>query len=116
LTTPRPRAAAPRRQAGQHHAVRARRADATDISAFQGNDTPLVFGGGNWTLHVEHDDNDPECGGLVYAKATGTYALPQPAQAPITLLTGHDHLDESSGKPDCAWTVDFDETYTRTGD
>jgi hypothetical protein len=79
-------------------------------------DTPLVFGGGNWTLHVEHDDNDPECGGLVYAKATGTYALPQPAQAPITLLTGHDHLDESSGKPDCAWSVDFDETYTRTGD
>jgi hypothetical protein len=31
-------------------------------------DTPLVFDGGKWTLHVEHDDNDPGCGGAVYAK------------------------------------------------
>ena len=79
-------------------------------------DTPLVFSGGNWDLHVEHDDNDPGCGGLVYAKATGQYALPQPPQDPITLLVGHNHLDESSGKPNCAWSVDYDETFTRTGD
>jgi serine/threonine-protein kinase len=79
-------------------------------------DTPLVFDGGQWTLHVEHDDNDPGCGGLVYAKATGQYALPQPPQNPIAQLIGHDHLDESSGRPDCAWSVDYDETFTRTGD
>ncbi|OBA68949.1 hypothetical protein A5641_16620 [Mycobacterium sp. 1554424.7] len=80
------------------------------------SDTPLVFEGGNWTLHVEHDDNDPGCGGAVYARATGHYALPQPPQDPITQLVGHDHLDESSGRADCQWSVDFDETYTRTGD
>ncbi|WP_081665310.1 serine/threonine-protein kinase [Mycobacterium sp. UM_CSW] len=79
-------------------------------------DTPLVFEGGTWTLHVEHDDNDPGCGGAVYARATGQYALPQPPQDPIPQLIGHDHLDESSGRADCQWSVDFDETYTRTGD
>ncbi|WP_197283568.1 serine/threonine-protein kinase [Mycobacterium sp. Marseille-P9652] len=79
-------------------------------------DTPLIFAAGGWTLHVEHDDNDPGCGGLVYAKATGNYALPQPPQDPITSLTGHDHLDESSGKPTCMWSVNFVETYTRMGD
>jgi serine/threonine-protein kinase len=78
-------------------------------------DTPLVFDGGNWTLHVAHDDNDPGCGGAVYAKATGQYPLPQPPQDPITLLKGHNHLNES-GAPTCHWNVDYDETYTRTGD
>jgi protein kinase-like protein len=80
------------------------------------NDTPLVFSGANWDLHVEHDDNDPGCGGAVYVKATGQYALPQPPQDPITQLIGHDHLDESSGRSDCQWSVDYDETFTRTGD
>jgi Protein kinase domain len=80
------------------------------------SDTPLVFGGTSWDLHVEHDDNDPGCGGAVYVKATGQYALPQPLQDPITQLIGHDHLDESTGRPDCQWSVDYDETYTRTGD
>ena len=79
-------------------------------------DTPLVYDGGNWTLHVEHDDNDPSCGGAVYARTTGQYALPQPPQDPITQLIGHDHLDESSGRPDCQRSVDYDETFTRTGD
>jgi hypothetical protein len=78
-------------------------------------DTPLVFDGTNWTEHVEHDDNDPGCGGAVYGKVTGQYALPQPPQNPIMTLVGHDHLDESGG-PNCQWSVDFDETFTRTGD
>jgi Protein kinase domain len=78
-------------------------------------DTPLVFDGGKWTLHVEHDDNDPGCGGAVYAKGIGQYPLPQPPQDPITLLIGHNHLNES-GAPTCHWDVDYDETYTRTGD
>ncbi len=78
-------------------------------------DTPLVFAGGTWSLHVEHDDNDPGCGGLVYAKATGQYPLPQPPRDPIKLLTGHNHLDESGG-PNCQWSLDYDETLTRTGD
>ncbi|OBH04238.1 hypothetical protein A5696_06195 [Mycobacterium sp. E2699] len=78
-------------------------------------DTPLLFAGGVWNLHVEHDDNDPGCGGPVYAKATGQYPLPQPPQDPIAVLTGHNHLDESGG-PNCQWSLDYDETLTRTGD
>jgi Protein kinase domain len=87
------------------------------MSYFHGTtmDTPLVFDGGKWTLHVEHDDNDPGCGGAVYAKGVGQYPLPQPPQDPITLLVGHNHLNES-GAPTCHWDVDYDETYTRTGD
>jgi serine/threonine-protein kinase len=79
-------------------------------------DTPLVYDGGNWTLHVEHDDNDPSCGGAVYARTTGQYALPQPPQDPITQLVGHDHLDESSGRPASPPSVASGETFTRTGD
>ncbi|MCV7381681.1 serine/threonine protein kinase [Mycobacterium alsense] len=78
-------------------------------------DTPLVFDRGQWALHVEHDANDPGCGGLVYAKTTGQYALPQPPHDPVTQLAGHNHLDESGG-PNCQWSVDYDETLTRTGD
>jgi hypothetical protein len=43
------------------------------------------------------------------------YPLPQPPQDPITQLKGHNHLNES-GAPTCHWNVDYDETYTRTGD
>jgi hypothetical protein len=78
-------------------------------------DTPMVFGGGNWTLHVEHDQDAPGCGGEVYAKMTGQYPLPQPPKDPITLLTGHGHLDQT-GSGSCEVNVDFDETYTRIGD
>ncbi len=78
-------------------------------------DTPLLFAGGVWNLHVEHDDNDPGCGGPVYAKATGQYPLPQPPRDPVAVLTGHNHLDESGG-PNCQWSLDYNETLTRTGD
>jgi serine/threonine-protein kinase len=52
---------------------------------------------------------------LVYAKVTGQYALPQPPQDPITLLSGHNHPGEPWGGPNCAWSVDCDETLMRTG-
>jgi hypothetical protein len=39
--------------------------------------------------------------------------LPQPLQNPITLLTGNGHQQQSEP---CAVNVDFDETFTRTGD
>jgi hypothetical protein len=78
-------------------------------------DTPLVFGGGNWNLHIEHDEEAPNCDGPVGVKMTAQYPMPQPPQDPITLLTGHGHLDENGSAP-CAVSVDFDETYTRVGD
>jgi serine/threonine-protein kinase len=78
-------------------------------------DSPLVFGGGVWSSDEGHDQEGPGCGGPVYVRVTGQYPLPQPLQDPITLLTGYTHA-EISGPPICATTMDFDETYTRTGD
>jgi hypothetical protein len=75
-------------------------------------DTLLIFSGGNWVLNVAHFDNVSGCEHL-YEKVTGQYALPQPPQDPIMLLTGHGHAEQTGN---CAVSVDFDETYTRTGD
>jgi serine/threonine-protein kinase len=46
-------------------------------------------------------------------KSTVKYPLPQSPQNPITLLTGHGRHEQSAP---CGLTVDFDETFTRTGD
>jgi hypothetical protein len=77
--------------------------------------TPMVFGGGKWNVHVEHDQDAPNCGGQVGVKITAQHPLPQPPQEPIALLTGHGHLDQN-GSASCEANVDFDETYTRIGD
>jgi hypothetical protein len=80
-------------------------------------ETPMVFGGGNWTLDAEHDQDAPGCGGSVHIKVTGQYPLPQPPNDPITPLTGHGHLEQSGpGIGSCAVNTDFDDTYTRIGD
>jgi len=78
-------------------------------------DSPMVFAGGQWTTDEAHDQPGPGCGGPVFVKVTGQYPLPQPPQNPITVLAGHVHA-EVSGSPACATTMDFDETFTRTGD
>ena len=74
---------------------------------------PLVFDGGNWVFTSELDDKCPGNGAPVHVKKTGQYPLPQPPQDPITLLTGHGHQEQTGS---CAASVDFDETFTRTGD
>ena len=74
---------------------------------------PLVFGAGKWNLQVDDDGQCPQSGETTRIKDIGTYPLPQPAQNPITLLTGRGHHDQSAP---CALSVDFDETLTRTGD
>ncbi|WP_029114305.1 serine/threonine-protein kinase [Mycobacterium sp. URHB0044] len=72
---------------------------------------PLVFGDGIWTTNTEHDN---ACrGGTMHVKKSGQYPLPQPLQNPITLLTGHGRQDQTQP---CATSVEFDETFTRTGD
>lgn len=76
---------------------------------------PLVFGGGNWTL--EGDRNQQGCGGTVHIVVSAQYPLPQPAKDPITQLTGHGHLEQSGvGIGTCKVNTDFDDTYTRVGD
>jgi serine/threonine protein kinase len=74
---------------------------------------PLVFGGGNWILDVEQDTTCPSGTGPAHLKQTSQYSLPQPPQDPITLLSGHGHQEQTGS---CGVDVDFDETYTRTGD
>ncbi len=75
--------------------------------------SPLVFGGGKWTYDFESDGPCPR-GGTRHTKRTAVYPLPQPPQDPITLLTGHGHLEVTG---DCDVTS-FDEDYriVRTGD
>src|SRR5262249_48788920 len=50
----------------------------------------LVFGGGNWVYNREFDSRCSK-GGTSHVKFDVHFPLPQPAQDPITLLTGHGH-------------------------
>lgn len=72
----------------------------------------LVFADGAWTLNNEYDTQCPN-GSAMHVKKTGRFPLPQPPQDPITLLTGTGHQEQTGG---CPVSLDFDETFTRTGD
>jgi Protein kinase domain len=76
------------------------------------SDTPLVFTGGNWVLDIQHPEEVTGCQQL-HVKTSAQLPMPQPPQNPITRLTGHGHHEQTGN---CAISVDFDETYTRTGD
>jgi len=73
---------------------------------------PLVFADGNWSLGTDIDSTCPGRGPIRVRK-TGQYQLPQPPQNPITLLTGHGNQEQTQP---CPVTIEFDETFTRTGD
>jgi serine/threonine-protein kinase len=73
---------------------------------------PLVFADGNWTLGTDIGDTCPGRGPMQVRK-TGKYPLPPPLQNPITLLTGHGNQEQTQP---CPVTIEFDETFTRTGD
>lgn len=85
------------------------------ISYFHGptGGLPLVFSGGNWTVDVEDDSTCAASGDTSRVKITARYSLPQPAQDPIRLLTGHGHQQQTGS---CAIDADFDETFKRAGD
>jgi serine/threonine-protein kinase len=73
----------------------------------------LVFRAASWSREIENDSQCPQSEDTTHVKSTGTYPLPQPSQNPIALLTGHGHHEQSAP---CALSLDFDETFTRTGD
>ena len=74
---------------------------------------PQVFGDGKWTYDIELDEPCPG-GGTRHTKRTAQYPLPAPPQDPITLLTGHGHLEVTG---DCDVTsYDDDDKIVRTGD
>jgi serine/threonine-protein kinase len=50
---------------------------------------------------------------VTHTTKTGQFPLPQPPQDPITLLTGHGRQAQTGS---CPANVEFDETFTRTGD
>ena len=77
-----------------------------------GFELPLVFESVKW---IEDLDGEVACsaGGTAHTKDTADYPLPQPPQDPITLLTGHGHI-EATGSA-CVGG-DFDGKFVRTGD
>jgi serine/threonine protein kinase len=72
----------------------------------------LVFGSGKWDYYREFDAQCPG-GGTRHAKVTAVYPLPAPPQDPITLLTGHGHMDQTGA---CPANVDTEIRFVRTGD
>ncbi len=98
---------------GHHRLFAHRRSMHELLCANHAGYVPLVFGAGNWNWQIEDDGQCPQSGATTHVKNIGTYPLPQPPQNPITLLTGHGHHDQSAP---CALSLDFDETFTRTGD
>jgi serine/threonine-protein kinase len=74
---------------------------------------PLVFADGNWNYGIESDDVCPGRNTPMHTSKSGQYPLPQPPQDPIALLTGHGRQVQTGS---CEVNVEFDETFTRTGD
>ncbi|HEY0227903.1 MAG TPA: serine/threonine protein kinase, partial [Mycobacterium sp.] len=75
-------------------------------------DVPLVFTGANWTW-AENSDGKCQNGSPAHLNAAAQYPLPQPPQDPIAALAGHGHWQQGGS---CSVNVDFNETFTRTGD
>ncbi len=73
---------------------------------------PTLFSNGNWALVTVIDQKCPS-GDTSHVKRNIQYPLPQPAQYPITLLTGHGHQEQTGS---CALSADIDDTFSRTGD
>jgi serine/threonine protein kinase len=74
----------------------------------------LVFDGGNWTYEREFDARCWQ-GGMSHVKIVAPFALPQPPQDPITLLTGRGHEDVT-GPPAPCKSTNVDIKFTRIGD
>jgi serine/threonine-protein kinase len=63
-------------------------------------------------MDIEHPETYPGCEGLS-VKSTAEFPLPQPPENPISRLVGKGHHEQTGN---CSLNVDFNETYTRTGD
>jgi tRNA A-37 threonylcarbamoyl transferase component Bud32 len=85
------------------------------LSFFHGQplDAQLVFVGGSWTLDIAADTKCPSSEDPTRVTTTGQFPMPRAAPNPITLLTGHGHVDQAGP---CVVSTDFDETFTRISD
>ncbi|HEX7826550.1 MAG TPA: serine/threonine protein kinase, partial [Mycobacterium sp.] len=75
-------------------------------------DIPLLFDGTKFTS-TERSQNSCPSGGLSNLATDAQYPLPQPPQDPIQGLSGHGTWVQTGT---CAVNLEFDETFTRTGD
>lgn len=72
----------------------------------------LVFEKNQWVLANRSSDSTCKDGGPAHREITLQYALPTPAQDPITLLTGTGHYTVTGS---CPFNSDFDSQVQRTG-
>ncbi|WP_029114306.1 serine/threonine-protein kinase [Mycobacterium sp. URHB0044] len=80
--------------------------------AISAGDLPLVFDGGKWAWTDRTEGPCPN-GDLSTLKADAQFPLPQPPQNPIAQLSGRGTWVQTGS---CAIDLQFDETFTRTGD
>jgi serine/threonine-protein kinase len=73
----------------------------------------LVFAQNQWVLGNSSEDARCTNGSAARSQVTLQYPLPQPAQDPITLLTGRGHYTVTG---QCPFNSDFDSRVQRTGD
>ena len=73
----------------------------------------LVFAQNQWVLANTSEDAKCNNGSAAHGQITLQYPLPQPAQDPITLLTGRGHYTVTG---ECPFNSDFDSRVQRTGD
>jgi Protein kinase domain len=78
-----------------------------------GEESAMAFGAGSWVLDSLSHSRCANAGLPLNITNTGQFALPQPLQNPIAVLAGHGRRVQAAP---CALSLDFDETYTRTGD
>jgi hypothetical protein len=74
-----------------------------DVKAF-------VFAQGRWALTNTSSDANCKTGGHAHREVSLEYALPQPQQDPITMLTGQGHYSVAG---DCPFNSDFDSRVER---
>ena len=75
----------------------------------------LVFGGGQWVYAREFDSHCSK-GGTAHVKVNTQFPLPQPAQDPIALLTGHGFEDVRAANGTTCGSTDVNVKFARTGD
>jgi serine/threonine-protein kinase len=75
-------------------------------------DLPLVFDGGKW-IWTDRTEGPCPNGDMSTLKADAQFPLPEPPQNPISQLSGHGTWVQTGS---CAINLEFDETFTRTGD
>jgi serine/threonine protein kinase len=80
-----------------------------------GSGEALIFENGKWSRNSVYDA-DCTSGGRDHITNTGTFPLPQPAQDPIQVLTGRGRIHIAPGGTSTCQSVDYDQTFTRTGD